>query len=51
MGVLGKTVPTAEALCVEIWGRVAARLPAGCLLTLVRVAEDRALWAEYRGEE
>ena len=36
----GKTVPTGEALCVEIWRRVAARLPAGCALTAVRVQED-----------
>ena len=46
----GQTVPTGEALCLEIWRRVAARLPAGCVLTAVRVEEDPALWAEYRGE-
>jgi 6-pyruvoyltetrahydropterin/6-carboxytetrahydropterin synthase len=47
----GGTVPTGEALCVEIWRRVAARLPAGCVLTAVRVEEDPSLWSEYRGEE
>ena len=47
----GKTVPTCEALCVEIWRRVAPQLPAGCTLTSVRVAEDATLCAEYRGEE
>ena len=47
----GKTVPTGEALCVEIWRRVAQRLPAGCALTAVRVQEDAALFTEYRGEE
>ncbi len=47
----GGTVPTGEALCVEIWRRVAARLPAGCVLTAVRVEEDSSLWSEYRGEE
>jgi 6-pyruvoyltetrahydropterin/6-carboxytetrahydropterin synthase len=47
----GKTVPTGEALCVEIWQRVAPRLPPGCALAAVRVQEEPALWAEYRGEE
>lgn len=47
----GKTVPTGEALCVAIWGRVGSRLPAGCQLTAVRVEEDASLWAEYHGEE
>ncbi len=46
----GKTVPTGEALCVAIWERVGPRLPAGCQLTAVRVAEDATLWSEYRGE-
>jgi 6-pyruvoyltetrahydropterin/6-carboxytetrahydropterin synthase len=46
----GRTVPTGEMLCVDIWGRVAARLPAGCALARVRVEEEPALWAEYRGE-
>jgi 6-pyruvoyltetrahydropterin/6-carboxytetrahydropterin synthase len=47
----GRTVPTGEALCIEIWQRVAARLPAGCVLTAVLVQEDGTLWAEYRGED
>ena len=47
----GQTVPTGEALCVEIWRRVAPRLPSGCALAAVRVQEEPALWAEYRGEE
>ena len=47
----GRTVPTGEALCVEIWRRVAPRLPSGCALAAVRVREEPALWAEYRGEE
>jgi 6-pyruvoyltetrahydropterin/6-carboxytetrahydropterin synthase len=47
----GKTVPTGEALCMDIWRRVEARLPAGCTLASVRVAEEPAMWAEYRGEE
>jgi 6-pyruvoyltetrahydropterin/6-carboxytetrahydropterin synthase len=47
----GRTLPTGEALCVEIWRRVAPRLPSGCSLVRVRVAEDATLSAEYRGEE
>ena len=46
----GKTVPTGEALCLDIWTRVAARLPSGCSLDAVRVQEEPALFAEYRGE-
>ena len=46
----GRTVPTGEMLCVDIWGRVARRLPSGCSLALVRVREDPTLYAEYRGE-
>jgi 6-pyruvoyl-tetrahydropterin synthase len=46
----GRTLPTGEALCLDIWKRVAARLPAGCRLTSVRVEEDPTLHAEYRGE-
>jgi 6-pyruvoyltetrahydropterin/6-carboxytetrahydropterin synthase len=46
----GRALPTGEELCVDIWHRVAARLPARCALTLVRVQEDPTLYAEYRGE-
>lgn len=46
----GQSVPTGEALCLDIWRRVAARLPAGCALDTVRVQEEPALFAEYRGE-
>jgi len=46
----GRTVPTGEALCLDIWRRVAARLPGGCTLASVRVQEEPALFAEYRGE-
>jgi 6-pyruvoyltetrahydropterin/6-carboxytetrahydropterin synthase len=46
----GRTVPTGEALCVDIWRRVAARLPRECTLAAVRVQEEPALYAEYRGE-
>lgn len=46
----GRTPPTGEALCIDIWKRVVARLPAGCALASVRVQEDPLLYAEYRGE-
>lgn len=46
----GRTLPTGEALCLDIWNRVSARLPAGCSLARVRVAEEPFLWAEYKGE-
>ena len=46
----GRLMPTGEMLCVEIFARVAAKLPAGCSLASVRVAEDDTLWSEYRGE-
>lgn len=46
----GRTVPTGEELCLDIWRRVAARLPEGCTLATVRVEEEPALYAEYRGE-
>jgi hypothetical protein len=39
-----------EALCLDIWRRLAARLPAGCTLDSVRVQEEPRLYAEYRGE-
>ncbi len=46
----GRALPTGEELCRDIWGRVAARLPAGCRLVAVQVREDPTLCAEYRGE-
>ena len=46
----GRTLPTGEALCLDVWRRVSARLPAGCHLTCVRVQEDPSLYTEYRGE-
>jgi 6-pyruvoyltetrahydropterin/6-carboxytetrahydropterin synthase len=46
----GRVLPTGEELCLDVWRRVSARLPAGCTLTLVRVQEQPSLFAEYRGE-
>jgi 6-pyruvoyltetrahydropterin/6-carboxytetrahydropterin synthase len=46
----GRTVPTGEMLCMDVWRRIAPRLPDGCTLHAVRVQEDPALWAEFLGE-
>jgi len=46
----GKQIPTVEALAVFIWNQIASRLPADVKLEVVRVQEDPALFAEYRGE-
>jgi 6-pyruvoyltetrahydropterin/6-carboxytetrahydropterin synthase len=47
----GRTVPTGEMLCIDIWRRIAPRLPPGCRLDAVRVAEEPQLYAEYRGTD
>lgn len=46
----GRAIPTGEMLCLDIFRRMAKRLPSGCSLVSVKVAEDAFLWAEYRGE-
>ncbi|MEE8115750.1 MAG: 6-carboxytetrahydropterin synthase [Gemmatimonadales bacterium] len=46
----GRQIPTAEALAVYLWRRVASRLPDGVRLHSVRVQEDSDLYAEYHGE-
>lgn len=45
----GAPLPVCEALAVDIFGRVARRLPAGVRLARVRVAEDATLEAEHTG--
>lgn len=45
----GAPLPVCEALAVEIFGRVARRLPNGVRLVRVRVAEDDTLEAEHGG--
>lgn len=45
----GRTIPTAEALAVWVWERLAKRLPAGVELARVRIEEDDDLFAEYLG--
>jgi 6-pyruvoyltetrahydropterin/6-carboxytetrahydropterin synthase len=46
----GRAIPTAEALAVWVWRRLAARLPHGVRLHGVRITEDDDLYAEYFGE-
>jgi 6-pyruvoyltetrahydropterin/6-carboxytetrahydropterin synthase len=47
----GGTVPTAEALAVFLWARIARRLPEHVSLQRVRIQEDPHLYADYYGEE
>jgi 6-pyruvoyltetrahydropterin/6-carboxytetrahydropterin synthase len=47
----GKTVPTAEALAVFLWDRIARRLPDRVTLHRVRIREDPRLYADYYGDE
>lgn len=46
----GRQIPTAEALAMWVWRRVAPRLPAGVRLHTVRIEEDPHLYAEYVGD-
>jgi 6-pyruvoyltetrahydropterin/6-carboxytetrahydropterin synthase len=47
----GKTIPTVEALAMDIGRRVAARLPAGVTLSRVRVQEEPDLYADFDGHD
>ncbi len=47
----GKTIPTAEALAVFFFQKVAARLPEGVQLFKVRVQEDANLYADCLGPD
>ena len=46
----GRPLPTCEALASILYPRIAARLPPGLRLLVVRVAEDPTLYAERTGE-
>lgn len=46
----GCTIPTAEALAIWVWERLAVRLPTGVRLHAVRIEEDDDLFAEYSGQ-
>jgi 6-pyruvoyl-tetrahydropterin synthase len=45
----GASQPTCEALAALLFGRIAARLPAGTSLERVRVEEDPTLYADCTG--
>jgi 6-pyruvoyltetrahydropterin/6-carboxytetrahydropterin synthase len=45
----GASQPTCEALAAHLYGRIAARLPAGTSLERIRVEEDPTLYAECTG--
>ncbi|HEV8355893.1 MAG TPA: 6-carboxytetrahydropterin synthase [Gemmatimonadales bacterium] len=47
----GRALPTCEALARYLFGRIAARLPEGVTLDLVRVAEDATLHADCERDE
>lgn len=46
----GRTIPTAEAIAVYVWGSIARRLPPDVQLHSVRIEEDPDLYAEYFGD-
>ena len=46
----GREIPTAEALAVHVWNRVAPRLPQDVRLHAVRIEEEPNLYAEYLGD-
>lgn len=45
----GSTLPTCEAIAAYVYGRIAARLPAGVRLERVRIMEDPTLYADHTG--
>jgi 6-pyruvoyltetrahydropterin/6-carboxytetrahydropterin synthase len=45
----GRTLPTCEAIAAYVFGRVAARLPAGVALERVRIKEDPSLYGDCTG--
>ena len=46
----GRSIPTGEALAVDVWQRLAGRLPRGVTLHAVRMQEGAHLYSEYFGE-
>ena len=45
----GQTLPTCEAIAVDVYRRLAARLPSGVTLERVRIMEDPTLYADCTG--
>jgi 6-pyruvoyltetrahydropterin/6-carboxytetrahydropterin synthase len=48
MGAEGM-LPTCEAVAIDVYRRIAARLPAGVVLDRVRIMEDPTLYADCTG--
>jgi len=45
----GEMLPTCEAIAVDVYRRIAARLPRGVILERVRIMEDPTLYADCTG--
>jgi 6-pyruvoyltetrahydropterin/6-carboxytetrahydropterin synthase len=45
----GETLPTCEALAMDVFRRIATRLPQGVTLERVRIMEDPTLYADCTG--
>jgi 6-pyruvoyltetrahydropterin/6-carboxytetrahydropterin synthase len=45
----GQMLPTCEAIAIEVYRRIAPRLPRGVTLERVRIAEDPTLYADCTG--
>jgi 6-pyruvoyltetrahydropterin/6-carboxytetrahydropterin synthase len=45
----GRMLPTCEALAVDVYRRIASRLPGGVSLERVRIMEDPTLYADCTG--
>ena len=45
----GQMLPTCEALAMDVYRRIAARLPRGVILERVRIMEDPTLYADCTG--
>ena len=45
----GEMLPTCEAIAIDLYRRIAARLPSGVALERVRIMEDPTLYADCTG--
>jgi 6-pyruvoyltetrahydropterin/6-carboxytetrahydropterin synthase len=45
----GQMLPTCEAVAMDVYRRIAPRLPQGVTLERVRIMEDPTLYADYTG--
>ncbi|MEO5510644.1 MAG: 6-carboxytetrahydropterin synthase [Longimicrobiales bacterium] len=46
----GAQIPTTENIAMYLWPRIAGGLPAGAILSHLRLFEDSTLYVDYRGE-